>query len=216
MSTPRCNLHPCITPAPQPIPIPQDTKRPPPFPLSPSSPSLCDAAVAFGCPTSPPAGFPAMPPLWALGFHLCRWGYGSSNETWQTVRAMRNFQIPQVPPSPTEGGGMGSGGCRPPLSRFPAGCAVERHRLHGRVPRLHLRCPEIRLSPLTGGGSPQAQAALRYDLGTRLVSLMGLWPGCRAGTWGQLVAPSGLCRVLASTRAGDFYQSLQTADGNPL
>ncbi|XP_040976019.1 lysosomal alpha-glucosidase-like isoform X6 [Aquila chrysaetos chrysaetos] len=40
-------------------------------------------------------GFPAMPPLWALGFHLCRWGYRSSNETWQTVRAMRNYQIPQ-------------------------------------------------------------------------------------------------------------------------
>ncbi|KFW84426.1 Lysosomal alpha-glucosidase, partial [Manacus vitellinus] len=40
-------------------------------------------------------GFPAMPPLWALGFHLCRWGYGSSNGTWQTVRAMRNYQIPQ-------------------------------------------------------------------------------------------------------------------------
>ncbi|KGL86579.1 Lysosomal alpha-glucosidase, partial [Charadrius vociferus] len=40
-------------------------------------------------------GFPAMPPLWALGFHLCRWGYGSSNETWQTARAMRNYQIPQ-------------------------------------------------------------------------------------------------------------------------
>ncbi|NXH48843.1 LYAG glucosidase, partial [Dicaeum eximium] len=40
-------------------------------------------------------GFPAMPPIWALGFHLCRWGYGSSNETWQTVRAMRNYQIPQ-------------------------------------------------------------------------------------------------------------------------
>ncbi|NXA38556.1 LYAG glucosidase, partial [Eudromia elegans] len=40
-------------------------------------------------------GFPAMPPLWALGFHLCRWGYGSSNETWQTVKAMRNYRIPQ-------------------------------------------------------------------------------------------------------------------------
>ncbi|XP_020659956.3 lysosomal alpha-glucosidase [Pogona vitticeps] len=40
-------------------------------------------------------GFPAMPPYWALGFHLCRWGYGTSNETWETVKAMRNFQIPQ-------------------------------------------------------------------------------------------------------------------------
>uniref|UniRef100_A0A803T655 P-type domain-containing protein n=1 Tax=Anolis carolinensis TaxID=28377 RepID=A0A803T655_ANOCA len=40
-------------------------------------------------------GFPAMPPYWGLGFHLCRWGYGSSNETWETVKAMRNFQIPQ-------------------------------------------------------------------------------------------------------------------------
>ncbi|XP_062999640.1 lysosomal alpha-glucosidase-like isoform X1 [Elgaria multicarinata webbii] len=40
-------------------------------------------------------GFPAMPPFWGLGFHLCRWGYGTSNETWQTVKAMRNFQIPQ-------------------------------------------------------------------------------------------------------------------------
>uniref|UniRef100_A0A8C9UDN8 P-type domain-containing protein n=1 Tax=Serinus canaria TaxID=9135 RepID=A0A8C9UDN8_SERCA len=40
-------------------------------------------------------GFPAMPPIWALGFHLCRWGYGSSNGTWQTVRSMRNYQIPQ-------------------------------------------------------------------------------------------------------------------------
>ncbi|XP_034987341.2 lysosomal alpha-glucosidase isoform X1 [Zootoca vivipara] len=41
-------------------------------------------------------GFPAMPPFWGLGFHLCRWGYGTSNETWETVKAMRNFQIPQA------------------------------------------------------------------------------------------------------------------------
>uniref|UniRef100_A0A7M4FH22 Integrator complex subunit 1 n=1 Tax=Crocodylus porosus TaxID=8502 RepID=A0A7M4FH22_CROPO len=43
----------------------------------------------------PRPGLPAMPPLWGLGFHLCRWGYGTSNETWQTVKAMRNYQIPQ-------------------------------------------------------------------------------------------------------------------------
>nr|XP_008162912.2 lysosomal alpha-glucosidase-like isoform X1 [Chrysemys picta bellii] len=40
-------------------------------------------------------GFPAMPPFWGLGFHLCRWGYGTSNATWQIVKAMRNYQIPQ-------------------------------------------------------------------------------------------------------------------------
>uniref|UniRef100_A0A670XVV4 Lysosomal alpha-glucosidase-like n=1 Tax=Pseudonaja textilis TaxID=8673 RepID=A0A670XVV4_PSETE len=40
-------------------------------------------------------GFPAIPPFWGLGFHLCRWGYETSNKTWETVKAMRNFQIPQ-------------------------------------------------------------------------------------------------------------------------
>ncbi|XP_051856102.1 lysosomal alpha-glucosidase-like [Antechinus flavipes] len=40
-------------------------------------------------------GFPTMPPLWGLGFHLCRWGYGSSNQTWETVKNMRNYLIPQ-------------------------------------------------------------------------------------------------------------------------
>ncbi|KAL8175379.1 UNVERIFIED_CONTAM: hypothetical protein K2H54_021715, partial [Gekko kuhli] len=40
-------------------------------------------------------GFPAMPPFWALGFHLCRWGYETSNGTWEVVKAMRKYQIPQ-------------------------------------------------------------------------------------------------------------------------
>ncbi|XP_027730072.1 lysosomal alpha-glucosidase-like isoform X2 [Vombatus ursinus] len=40
-------------------------------------------------------GFPTMPPFWGLGFHLCRWGYGSSNQTWQTVKNMRSYLIPQ-------------------------------------------------------------------------------------------------------------------------
>lgn len=41
-------------------------------------------------------GRPAMPVYWALGYHLCRWGYDSSNKTWETVRGMRNYGIPQV------------------------------------------------------------------------------------------------------------------------
>lgn len=36
-----------------------------------------------------------MPPYWGLGFHLCRWGYGSLNGT-ETVNAnMRGYGIPQ-------------------------------------------------------------------------------------------------------------------------
>lgn len=40
-------------------------------------------------------GRPTMPPYWGLGFHLCRWGYGSLNGT-ETVNAnMRRYGIPQ-------------------------------------------------------------------------------------------------------------------------
>lgn len=41
-------------------------------------------------------GHPAMPIYWALGYHLCRWGYKSSNATWEVVKKMRNNGIPQV------------------------------------------------------------------------------------------------------------------------
>ncbi|XP_072415319.1 lysosomal alpha-glucosidase [Chiloscyllium punctatum] len=40
-------------------------------------------------------GLPAMVPAWGLGFHLCRWGYGSSNTTWEIVKQMRKAGIPQ-------------------------------------------------------------------------------------------------------------------------
>uniref|UniRef100_A0A674D8I7 Alpha glucosidase 2 n=1 Tax=Salmo trutta TaxID=8032 RepID=A0A674D8I7_SALTR len=40
-------------------------------------------------------GYPTMPVYWALGYHLCRWGYGSSNATWDVVKNMRNYGIPQ-------------------------------------------------------------------------------------------------------------------------
>eukprot|EP00118_Oscarella_pearsei_P003129 m.13084 g.13084 ORF g.13084 m.13084 type:complete len:957 (+) comp24471_c0_seq2:156-3026(+) len=40
-------------------------------------------------------GRPILPPYWALGFHLCRWGYNSSNNTWDVVKAMRDNGIPQ-------------------------------------------------------------------------------------------------------------------------
>ncbi|KAG8565065.1 hypothetical protein GDO81_012696 [Engystomops pustulosus] len=39
-------------------------------------------------------GYPFMPPYWGLGFHLCRWGYPSSNMTREVVKKMRDSQIP--------------------------------------------------------------------------------------------------------------------------
>lgn len=40
-------------------------------------------------------GHPAMPVYWALGYHLCRWGYQTSNATWDVVKSMRNYGVPQ-------------------------------------------------------------------------------------------------------------------------
>ncbi|XP_049633099.1 lysosomal alpha-glucosidase isoform X2 [Suncus etruscus] len=39
-------------------------------------------------------GFPFMPPYWGLGFHLCRWGYMSSNMTLQAVANMTRAGFP--------------------------------------------------------------------------------------------------------------------------
>jgi lysosomal alpha-glucosidase len=39
-------------------------------------------------------GYPALPPYWGLGFHLCRWGYKDINETAAVVAAMRAAKLP--------------------------------------------------------------------------------------------------------------------------
>ncbi|KAH7869303.1 glycosyl hydrolases family 31-domain-containing protein [Lentinula edodes] len=39
-------------------------------------------------------GLPSWIPSWAFGFHLCRWGYISINETMDQVQAMRAANIP--------------------------------------------------------------------------------------------------------------------------
>ncbi|XP_075072836.1 lysosomal alpha-glucosidase-like [Mixophyes fleayi] len=40
-------------------------------------------------------GLPFMPPYWGLGFHLCRWGYTTSNATREAVKKMRDAEMPQ-------------------------------------------------------------------------------------------------------------------------
>uniref|UniRef100_A0A4W4EG98 Lysosomal alpha-glucosidase n=1 Tax=Electrophorus electricus TaxID=8005 RepID=A0A4W4EG98_ELEEL len=39
-------------------------------------------------------GYPMMPPYWSLGFHLCRWGYTSTNATRTVVQRMHQAQFP--------------------------------------------------------------------------------------------------------------------------
>ncbi|KAJ8251633.1 hypothetical protein GJAV_G00223460 [Gymnothorax javanicus] len=40
-------------------------------------------------------GYPMMPPYWSLGFHLCRWGYPTTNATRAVVQRMRDANFPQ-------------------------------------------------------------------------------------------------------------------------
>lgn len=39
-------------------------------------------------------GKPLMVPRWALGFHLCRWGYRTANKTLEVAKSMRQHDIP--------------------------------------------------------------------------------------------------------------------------
>uniref|UniRef100_A0A8C4EJJ1 Lysosomal alpha-glucosidase n=1 Tax=Dicentrarchus labrax TaxID=13489 RepID=A0A8C4EJJ1_DICLA len=39
-------------------------------------------------------GYPMMPPYWSLGFHLCRWGYTTTNTTRHVAQRMHNSKFP--------------------------------------------------------------------------------------------------------------------------
>ncbi|XP_029913099.1 lysosomal alpha-glucosidase isoform X2 [Myripristis murdjan] len=39
-------------------------------------------------------GYPMMPPYWSLGFHLCRWGYTTTNATRMVAQHMHNANFP--------------------------------------------------------------------------------------------------------------------------
>ena len=41
-------------------------------------------------------GRPFMPPYWALGFHLARWGYGGTDGLNKVITRMRNAKMPYV------------------------------------------------------------------------------------------------------------------------
>ncbi|XP_042746599.1 sucrase-isomaltase, intestinal-like [Lagopus leucura] len=47
-------------------------------------------------------GRPVMPPYWALGFQLCRYGYENDSEIAQLVEDMKAAQIPYVRPPKSE------------------------------------------------------------------------------------------------------------------
>ena len=63
-------------------------------------------------------GRAGLPPLWALGYHQCRWFH----YTQDAVEALA---------------------AAPPRARRPVRRAVARHRVHGRLPRLHLGHGEV-------------------------------------------------------------------------
>lgn len=41
-------------------------------------------------------GRPVLPPYWALGFQLSRWGYIDINDMWTVINRTREAQIPYV------------------------------------------------------------------------------------------------------------------------
>lgn len=87
-------------------------------------------------------GYPAMPIYWAFGYHLCRWGYKTSNSTWEVVKSMRNHGIPQVKFSPLFLFSIDVFYwiCFEVLTmRLLSGCPVEWFGLHGPLHGLHLR-----------------------------------------------------------------------------
>ena len=119
----------------------------------PSMPGIVEAYTWLTGRTAPP-------PLWALGYHQCRW----LDYTQDDVEAL---------------------GAPPPRARHPVRRALARHRVHGRLPRLHL---EHRAVP---GRARDARAAARAGLprdhdhrpGRQVrAGLRGLRPGASSAT----------------------------------
>ena len=41
-------------------------------------------------------GRPAAPPQWALGFHLCRWGYDTDKDLTAQIESMRSGKCEEI------------------------------------------------------------------------------------------------------------------------
>lgn len=134
------------------------------YPYSPSS--LSSSLHVF-------TGYPAMPIYWALGYHLCRWGYNTSNSTWDVVKSLRNYGIPQVKLTQQTvclcvhmvfcfllwNNNL----C---IDLF-TGRPVEWHRLHGQIYGLHFWPNKVRHAAWSGQGPARSWSALRHDPGTQ-------------------------------------------------
>lgn len=106
-----------------------------------------------------------MPVYWALGYHLCRWGYNTSDSTWDVVKKMRNYGIPQVKRRQQTVICEDLRWLTSPFFFFFLGCPVEWHRLHGPVHGLHLRPNKVWIVARPGEGSSRSRPALRHDPG---------------------------------------------------
>ena len=122
-------------------------------------------------PTRGSPGRIAPPPLWALGYHQCRWFH----YTQDAVEAL---------------------GAPAPRARHPVRRAVARHRVHGRLPRLHLgRARRSRTSPGCSSGC--------REQGFRVITIVD--PGVKYepgyAVFDQAWSATCCCR----TEGGDVY-----------
>lgn len=120
-------------------------------------------------------GYPAMPIYWALGYHLCRWGYNTSDSVLEVVKSMRNYGIPQVKLTQQT---VCLCVCRYvffaffcennylPVDLF-TGRPVEWYRLHGPIYGLHFWLNEVRHTAWSGQGPARSWPTLRHDPGTQ-------------------------------------------------
>lgn len=124
-----------------------------------------------------------MPPYWSLGFHLCRWGYNTTNTTRHVAQSMHDAKFPLVNEVLTELCRM-EGTCitcshcitfygflKFFLLLFPSpGCTVEWSGLYRPAQGLHIWPFAIWGPPRDGGGVPEERLEVRPHPGAASLS----------------------------------------------